>query len=184
MILRLVDRRCAQPEAAADWFAGSGSEALLAGLAAGLGRSDWTVDLALVDDPAMTALNRDFRGTEGVTDVLSFSYLEAAGPGLPDLAGGSGGASSDLWLEPIARQDRDGPDPVVGEIVLAPGFIARRCADKEWPLDHEMPMLVVHGLLHVLGWDHRNESETEAMQVVEQEILAAAGLPHPMRERG
>jgi probable rRNA maturation factor len=183
VILKLVDRRGPVPDAA-DWFAESGPEALLAGLATGLGRDDWTVDLALVDDAAMTALNQDFRGAEGVTDVLSFSYLEADGPGLPDLAAGTGRACSDLWLEPVARQEPVGPDPVVGEIVLAPGFIARRCAEKEWPLDQEMPMLVVHGLLHVLGWDHRNESETEAMQVVEQEILAAAGLPHPMRERG
>lgn len=169
-------------EVGTDWFAVAGRDALLADLAAGLGDHSWTVDLVLVDDASMTELNQGFRGGEGVTDVLSFSYLENSGPGTCDLAGGQGGALENLWLEPTAIQESDGCGLVVGELVLAPGFIGRRCGEKGWPLDHEMPMLVVHGLLHILGWDHETDSETKAMQAVEQDILAAAGLPHPLVE--
>ena len=72
---------------------------------------------------------------------------------------------------------------VVGEVVLAPGFVTERCRRKGWPLEHEIPLLVVHGILHILGWDHASEAETVAMQAVEEEILFARGLPHPLRER-
>ena len=182
MNLRLIDRRGGETEGG--WFDGSDRPAMLAGLAAGLGRPDWTVDLVLVDDEAMTDLNQGFRGAEGVTDVLSFSYLEGEGAGACDLAAGDGCALGDLWLESLAAETEFGAGPVVGEVVLAPDFITRRCLENGWPMKHEMPMLVVHGLLHILGWDHTDETETEAMQTVEQDILAAAGLPHPMRERG
>lgn len=182
MNLRLIDRRGGKNEG--NWFDHSDRPSMLAVLAAGLGRADWTVDLVLVDDEAMSGLNQGFRGAEGVTDVLSFSYLEGAGAGICDLADGDGCAHGDLWLESMAAETESGAGPVVGEVVLAPGFITRQCRENGWPLQQEMPMLVVHGLLHILGWDHTNETETEAMQMVEQEILATAGLPHPMRERG
>ncbi len=44
-------------------------------------------------------------------------------------------------------------------------------------------MLLVHGILHILGWDHASEEETAAMQVMEAGVLATAGLPHPLLER-
>ena len=73
--------------------------------------------------------------------------------------------------------------PTVGEVVLAPGFVADRCQDMGWVLEQEIPLLVVHGILHLMGWEHVGNDEVEAMQKVEEGILAAAGLPHPLRER-
>lgn len=178
MILELVDRRTRrEPEAggalAAPW-------AVLAGLAAAVGPADWQVELVLVDDDAMAGLNLAYRGSEGPTDVLSFSYLLAEGPHAPDLPAGRHGARRDLWLEP-GPVGTDRP-PLVGEVVLAPGFIARRCAERGWPLDQEMALLVVHGCLHILGWDHETEADHRALRELEASVLRGFGLPHPLAE--
>ena len=183
MILRLVERRTAPDSVGYDWFAKGSRPWLPGGPAEPLGRPDWAVDVVLVDDESMAGLNEDFRKVPGVTDVLSFSYLQDTGPGLPDLARGQGCAFTDLWLDTLSVTREDGAAVTVGEVVLAPGFVADRCRMKKWSLEHEIPLLVVHGILHILGWDHANEGEAEAMQVVEEEILAAGGLPHPLRER-
>jgi probable rRNA maturation factor len=166
-----------------DWFTKGSRPRLPAGPVEPLGRPDWAVDVVLVDDESMAALNEDFRNVAGVTDVLSFSYLQDTGPGRPDLVRGQGYACTDLWLDTLSVTRENGAAHTVGEVVLAPGFVADRCRKKKWSLEHEIPLLVVHGILHILGWDHENEGETEAMQVVEEEILAAGGLPHPLRER-
>ena len=157
---------------------------ILADLVEPLGRPDWSVDLVLVDDKAMAGLNEGFRKVSGVTDVLSFSYLLDTGAGEPDLARGRGHAFNDLWLDTLSVTREDVPAQAVGEIVLAPGFVAGRCREEGWAPEHEFPLLVVHGVLHVLGWDHISDPEAVAMQAVEVVILAAGGLPHPIRERG
>jgi len=141
-----------------------------------LGRPDWSFDLVLVDDAVMQDLNARFRGKDAVTDVLSFSALEDAGPGDPDLQAGQAGAYGDLWLDPLQPADPGG----VGEIILAPDFIVRRCRQKGWPLEKEIPMLVVHGCLHLLGWDHEETEQARAMRRLEAERLAACGLDHPL----
>ncbi len=126
-----------------------------------LGRPEWAFDL---------------------TDVLSFSGLEEVGAGPPDLAAGQAGAGTDLWLDPLHADDPVGMGEIsgVGEIILAPDFIARRCAAQGWPLEKEIPMLVVHGCLHLLGWDHEEEERGRAMRRLESERLAACGLEHPL----
>ncbi|PIE76706.1 rRNA maturation RNase YbeY [bacterium DOLJORAL78_65_58] len=118
----------------------------------------------------------------GLTDVLSFSGLEEVGAGPPDLAAGQAGAGTDLWLDPLHADDPVGMGEIsgVGEIILAPDFIARRCAAQGWPLEKEIPMLVVHGCLHLLGWDHEEEERGRAMRRLESERLAACGLEHPL----
>jgi rRNA maturation RNase YbeY len=183
VILRLVERRPPTETDRYDWIEGLGPSGLLTGLADSLGRPEWEVDAVLVDDPTMARLNEDFRKVQGVTDVLSFSYLQETGTGSPDLAVGRGHAFSNLWLDTISSDLENNTVTSVGEVVLAPGFVADRCYRQEWPLKHEIPMLLVHGLLHILGWDHANPEQTEAMQAVEENILAAAGMPHPLRER-
>ena len=183
MILEWVDRRAGPETVMFEDFDERFRKDLLAGLAEPLGQPGWAVDVVLVDDESMAGLNEDFRKVPGVTDVLSFSYLQDTGPGLPDLARGQGCAFTDLWLDTLSVTREDGAAVTVGEVVLAPGFVADRCRMKKWSLEHEIPLLVVHGILHILGWDHANEGEAEAMQVVEEEILAAGGLPHPLRER-
>ncbi len=178
MILGLVDRRTRrEPEAGAalvlPW-------STLAGLAGAVGPASWQVELVLVDDEAMAGLNLAYRGGEGATDVLSFSYLLADGPGAPDAPTGRDGARRDLWLEPGLGEA--GQPPLVGEVVLAPGFITHRCAERAWAVDQEMALLVVHGCLHILGWEHETEADRRAMRELEAAVLRGFGLPHPLAE--
>jgi len=179
MILRLVDRRTGTGGGPAP-FALVGPWPDLRALVAGLGREDWHVDLVLVDDRAMAELNGDFRGRPDVTDVLSFTYLEDEGPDAPDLPAYEAGARHDLWwADPPGTA---GSPEAVGEVVLAPAFVARRCAEKGWPVEAEIPLLVVHGCLHLLGWEHERDTEREAMRDIEQDLLRTAGLEHPLRK--
>ena len=183
MILRLVERRTQPSPLGAAWDAEGFRTGLAARLAAALGLPDWGCDVVLVDDDIMAGLNEEFRRVPGVTDVLSFSYLQGAGSGEAVLKRGQGHACSDLWLDSLATEQENGQTQVVGEVVLAPRFIVDRCEKKSWPENHEIPLLVVHGILHILGWDHEDDGETSAMRKVEAEVLAAEGLPHPLMER-
>lgn len=181
MILNLVDRRISPgPDETALAFRGESWE-LLVRLVGGLGAADWPVDVVLLDDQSMVDLNRRFRDQDQVTDVLSFSYLEFAGTVPPDLPVGDGQAPTDIWL--AGGVEAENPGQAVGELVLAPVFIAARCAAGGWPLATEIPLLVVHGCLHLLGWDHETPSALQAMQEREEIILAEEGLPHPLRQR-
>lgn len=179
MILNLVDRRTGGV-GQAGWVADN--LALLRRLAVNLGKPEWTVNLVLVDEGLMTELNRQNRGIDQVTDVLSFSYLaEPADSSLADLAAGTAGAALDLSLVP--EDVLSDEDLVAGELILAPGFLEARCTENGWPEGLEYPMLVVHGLLHVLGWDHQEEDERRAMQDIEENVLAGEELAHPLRRR-
>ena len=76
----------------------------------------------------MARLNHQWRGRDAATDVLSFSYLEASGDGAPAVAANCNYASFDLWLD---LQARVGPEPTIGEIVIAPRLIDSRCRELE-----------------------------------------------------
>ena len=178
MILGLVDRRERHEPPAVQALVAPWST--LAGVAGAVGPEDWLVELVLVDDEAMAGLNLAYRDADGPTDVLSFSYLDGEGPSAPAVAAGARGARRSLWLEPGAGQD--GRPPLVGEVVLAPGFITRRCAERGWAPDHEMALLVVHGCLHILGWEHETEADRRAMRDLEASVLRGFGLPHPLAE--
>ncbi len=179
MRLLLVDRRtggAGSPPwmgAPADWPIPLGPAV------AGLGAGDWTVNLVLVDDQAMTELNRRYRGLETVTDVLSFSYLEGEGTGSPDLAAGDGGAACDLWWP----AGQGAGDDAVGEVVIALDFVTGRCLAEGWDPAAEFNLLVVHGCLHVLGWEHEDPARRTAMRTLEAGMLALLGLQHPLLER-
>ena len=178
MILTLIDRRREpSPAAAAALHA---PWRLLTELAAALGPVDWRIDLVLVDDGAMTDLNRAYRGADGPTDVLSFSYLlESSEAGqTPAARAGDRGAHHDLWADPLEADA--GSAMLAGEVVLAPAFITGRCAERGWAPDHEMALLVVHGCLHILGWEHDEEAERRAMMDLETAVLRGCGLPHPL----
>jgi probable rRNA maturation factor len=174
MILRLLDQRSRADELPA------AEEPLLAALVASLGRPQWELNVVLVDDEAMAELSLRYHGGEGVTDVLSFSYLEEPEAGQDGLAIGESGAATALWLPGALDEAAADEAPLAGEVVLAPRFIAARCRREGWDLRLEWAMLVVHGALHVLGWDHAEAAQQHEMRSLEAAALARQGLAHPL----
>jgi probable rRNA maturation factor len=150
--------------------------AQLGALVADLGLPHWRLNLVLVADAEMTALNERWYGGQGPTDVLSFSYLEEQGEGPPQLVAGRWGAARRLWV--AAGEDVE--ELTAGEVVLAPGYIARRARAEGWDLAAEWALLLVHGTLHVLGWRHDTHETRQAMRLSETDILARAGFVHPL----
>lgn len=117
------------------------------------------ISVKLTDDAEVQALNRDYRGKDAPTNVLSFPMVQ-----------------QDL-LETLDLGD-DGEE-LLGDIVLAFETCAREAREKSIPLADHAAHLIVHGVLHLLGYDHMVEHEAEAMEALETRALAAIGLPDP-----
>lgn len=117
-------------------------------------------DLAirLVDAKEGRALNRHYRGRDYATNVLSFPAE------LPE------GLPEGVRL------------PLLGDLVLCAPVVAREAREQGKPLAAHYAHLTVHGTLHLLGWDHGNDVEAEAMEQLEREILAGLGIDDPYRE--
>ena len=120
--------------------------------------SDGELAIVLTDDSAIRALNRDWRGKDEPTNVLSFPAQE-----------------------PCA--DRRAPR-MLGDIVIAYETAAREAEVECKPLMHHLAHLAVHGFLHLVGYDHEASEEADAMEGLEVAILARLGVPdpYPMRD--
>ena len=118
-------------------------------------------DLAvrIVDEPEGRALNKHYRGKDYATNVLSFPAERP--PGLPKAA----------------------KFPLLGDLVLCAPVIAREAKEQGKPLVAHYAHLTVHGTLHLLGWDHMNEVDAQAMEQLEREVLALLGIGDPYAER-
>ena len=110
-------------------------------------------DLAirLVDAKEGRALNRHYRGKDYATNVLSFPADLPEGVKLP----------------------------LLGDLVICAPVVAREAKEQGKPLAAHYAHLTVHGVLHLLGLDHEDEREAEAMELLEREILAGLGIPDP-----
>ena len=110
-------------------------------------------DLAirLVDAKEGRALNRHYRGKDYATNVLSFPADLPEGVDLP----------------------------LLGDLVICAPVVAKEAQDQGKPLAAHYAHLTVHGVLHLLGLDHEDEREAEAMEQIEREVLAGLGLPDP-----
>ncbi len=127
--------------------------------------SDLSVEVSVkfTNDDEVRALNAAYRNKNKPTNVLSFPMFEA-----------------DL-LEPLAMAD--GGEVLLGDVVLAQGVCASEAADKGVPVEEHAAHLVVHGTLHLLGYDHEtSDDEAETMEAVERKALAALGLGDPYAE--
>ncbi|MDP3908180.1 rRNA maturation RNase YbeY [Novosphingobium sp.] len=144
----------------ADWAALAGRAAdALAGQAPELANPRLSASLLFADDAEVHALNREWRGKDKPTNVLSFPMLERA----------------DLLALPHA-----GPPELLGDIALALETCAREAADKQVPLDHHAAHLIVHGLLHLAGHDHEvSPADARAMEQLEIKALALLGIADP-----
>ncbi|HEX8226131.1 MAG TPA: rRNA maturation RNase YbeY [Allosphingosinicella sp.] len=118
------------------------------------------ISVKFTDDSEVQALNAAYRGKDRSTNVLSFPMFE------PEL------------LEPLAAAD--GGEVLLGDVVLAHGVCAAEAADKNVPVEMHAAHLVVHGTLHLLGYDHETSDEdAEAMEAAERAALAAIGIADP-----
>lgn len=114
------------------------------------------VTILLVADDEMSGYNQRFLDREGPTDVLAFP-VEQLIPGLvPDL-------------------DPKGPPLMAGDVVVAPEYVARQAEGLDVPFEDEMALMVAHGVLHLLGYDHETEEQAELMERRERELLAKVG---------
>jgi probable rRNA maturation factor len=120
------------------------------------------VSLFFVDEDAIAELNERFLDKKGPTDVLSFP--------LEDEPLRSGRFPDSGSTGPGFEHSDEGPVVLLGDVVICPSMAQRNARDHE--LAEELALLVVHGVLHLLGWDHQTSSEAEKMEAREQELLA------------
>jgi probable rRNA maturation factor len=140
-----------------DWITVAGADALVraaaAALAAELAPIRGEVCVALSSDAQVAELNGSYRGKPTPTNVLSFPAVQ---------------------LLPV-----DGEPRFLGDIVLALETMRREAAEQKLALEHHMQHLAVHGILHLLGYDHETDDEAQAMESLEVRILARLGIPDP-----
>lgn len=113
------------------------------------------LSVILVGDQAMADLNASALGKHGPTDVLSFP-IESLTPG----------------QVPVST----GPPIVIGDVFLAPGYIRHQAEAMSVGETEEFALMVTHGVLHCLGYDHVNDEDALAMETRERELLASFGI--------
>jgi probable rRNA maturation factor len=111
-------------------------------------------NVVLASDALLRKLNGAYRGKDAATNVLSFPFQKPPG------------ADLDVCTE-------------LGDVVLAAETVAREADERGIAPDHHLQHLVVHGLLHLLGYDHQDDAEAEAMERLETEVLAHLGIADP-----
>ena len=124
------------------------------------GSADVEVSVRMSDDAEVQGLNRSYRGKDKPTNVLSFPMVQ------PDLIEGLG--------------NTDDGEILLGDIILAAETCAREAAEKRWSHTGYAQHLIVHGLLHLLGYDHElGEAQASAMEAIETAACQRLGLPDP-----
>jgi probable rRNA maturation factor len=124
------------------------------------------VSVRYTSDDEVQTLNRNYRHKDKPTNVLSFPMVQ------PDL------------LDGLNAGDDDG-ETLLGDIVLAHDVTMREAAEKNVTIEAHATHLIVHGTLHLLGYDHeQGEAEAEAMEEIERAALASLGIsdPYAIRE--
>jgi len=113
-------------------------------------------DVAFVDDPEILRLNREFRHTKRPTDVLSFPWAWDEGPSK---------------VRNIFRRELEG---FLGDVIISAETARRDASEEGITLDVKLRQLVLHGALHLLGYDH--ETDNGEMQSLENKLLARLGI--------
>ncbi|GMQ94289.1 MAG: rRNA maturation RNase YbeY [Acidimicrobiia bacterium] len=115
------------------------------------------LSIAFVDEEAITRLNTEHMGRTHATDVLSFA-IEDASPDRPPV------------------RDVSGPPLELGDVFVCADVVEAHAIEYGVSFRSELHLVIVHGVLHILGWDHQTVSEAEAMEEREAEHLATIGL--------
>jgi probable rRNA maturation factor len=114
----------------------------------------------LTDDAGIRTLNRNWRGIDKPTNVLSFPALQPRG----------------------SRNQDDAPR-MLGDIAIAYETTRKEADEEQRPFEHHLSHLAVHGFLHLIGHDHEQDQEAETMESLERDILSQLGIPDPYAER-
>jgi len=120
------------------------------------------LSLRLTSDDEVHTLNRQYRHKDKPTNVLSFPMIQR-----------------DL-LETVTQNSDDG-EVLLGDIVLAHGVCAAEAAERGIPVEAHATHLIVHGVLHLLGYDHIDDREAEEMEGLETRVLSTLGIADPYR---
>ena len=137
-------------------------------LLAEIGEAGSSVSLTLVRDRAMRELNREHRGKDDPTDVLSFPIFA---PEAFDRTARTRPIAPDRALERM-----------LGDIVVSVDTAARQAADYDAPLEREVQRLLIHSVLHLVGHDHLVPDERRVMEAEERRLAEAIGMPWPYLE--
>lgn len=117
---------------------------------------DVEVTLIFVSESEMAAYNERFLDREGPTDVLAFPVEDLMPGVVPDI-------------------DPQGPPLMLGDVIIAPGYVRRQAERDGIGFEDEIALMVTHGILHLLGYDHVEDDDAERMEARERELLARAG---------
>lgn len=131
----------------------------------GLEPSVFDISVLACNDDRIAALNADFRGKPSPTNVLSWPSAERAAM-----------APGEMPVLPSP-----GPDAELGDIAIAFDTCATEAEAQQIPFSDHVTHLIVHGTLHLLGFDHENEPDAALMEGLETEILGNLGIPDPYR---
>lgn len=111
----------------------------------------YEISIVLTDDAAIRILNRDYRGKDKATNVLSFPQDE---------------------------------ELLLGDVIIARETMQREAREQGKPLPHHFQHMLVHGFLHLLGYDHESDGEAAEMEALEVRILRALGIKNPYESDG
>jgi probable rRNA maturation factor len=109
------------------------------------------VTIRFVDERESQTLNRDYRGKDKATNVLSFPFESPPGIDFP----------------------------LLGDLVICHAVVAQEAREQNKPLEYHYAHMVVHGVLHLMGYDHIDDQEAEEMEQFERELLAELSIPDP-----
>lgn len=120
---------------------------------------DAEVTLLFISEGEMASYNERFLDREGPTDVLAFPV-------------------EDLLPGVVPETDSQGPPLMLGDVVVAPAYVRRQASKFGVSYEDEMALMVTHGILHLLGYDHIEDTDAERMESRERELLAMVGRTH------
>lgn len=126
-----------------------------------VGHAGAALTVRVVTSAEAQALNRDFRGRDYATNVLSFAFSE-----VPPEATAELGAT------------------YLGDIAVCADVVRREADEQGKPTAHHWAHMIVHGVLHLAGHDHGDDTEAQAMEACERTVLAGFGVPDPYRDDG
>jgi probable rRNA maturation factor len=114
-------------------------------------RDSTELSIRIVDTEEGQALNEQFRGSTGATNVLSFPF----------------------------ENESPEPLPLIGDIVICAPLVLKEASEQNKTLHAHWAHMIIHGVLHLLGYDHQNETDANLMESLETEIMQGLGFPPP-----